>query len=213
MSERRCRALAAAALLMALFAAGCGFRPLYGERSGSASEPITADLAAVEVARIPDRPGQMLRNELNDLLNPARITAPTRFTLAVSLQERAQDAALDRSGLATRNILTLDANWSLADSSSGTVLLASRSRSTTSFNVLSGQPQSQFSSLTSRQDARGRAINAIAYDIRSRLATYFGKHPGGAAPPPGTARLQAVEPAFTPAEPSPEPLGSGLREQ
>jgi LPS-assembly lipoprotein len=190
---------AAVALIAVVVLTGvgaCGFRPMYGPRP--VADPVTADLSSIEVARIPDRPGQSLRNQLRDRLNPARLATPTRYTLQVALRESIRELALERSGLATRGNLTMIADFSLIDDTTGQVLLTASSRTQASYNILAGQPTSQFSSLTAQQDARDRALTELAGAIPVRLGSFFEKHPGGAGAsgPPATAKT-AVTPGFT----------------
>jgi len=183
-------------------AAGCGFRPIYGgpaagsppssspTGTGTAapSDPaapsspessVIRDLAAVDVARIPDRPGQELRNALNDRLNPARLSEPSRFNLNIDLKQTVRQLAIDRAGLATRGNLTMTARYSLTDVTTGRVVFASSARSFVGYDILAGQSTSYFSTLTSTQDARSRAIDQLANQIRARLGAFFDTHPGG----------------------------------
>lgn len=190
---------AAVALIAVVVVTGvgaCGFRPMYAPRP--AADPVTADLSSIEVARIPDRPGQILRNQLRDRLNPAGLTTPARYTLQVALRESIRELAVERSGLATRGNLTMIAEYSLIDDTTGQVLFNGSSRTQASYNILAGQPTSQFSSLTAQQDARNRALTELAGAIPIRLGGFFEKHPGGAGAsgPPATART-AVTPGFT----------------
>lgn len=189
-----------AAIILAVIAltglGACGFRPMYSSRP--ASDPVTADLSSIEVARIPDRRGQDLRNQLRQRLNPDRLTTPTRYTLLVNLEERSTSLAIDRAGLATRGNLTLTANYSLVEDATGRVLFSSSARSQAGYNILSGQPTSQFSSLTASQDARERALTELAGMIPARLGTFFDTYPGGAgASGPVATPETAVTPGFT----------------
>ena len=47
-----------------LIISGCGFKPLYG--TPESGESASLELASVRVDPIPDRVGQILRNELTD---------------------------------------------------------------------------------------------------------------------------------------------------
>jgi hypothetical protein len=73
---------------------------MYGQRAPEAT-PVFSDLAAVQVGIIPDCSGQLLRNELVRLLNPAADTRPGRYTLTVMLKETVDTLAVERSGFAT----------------------------------------------------------------------------------------------------------------
>jgi len=159
---------------------------------------VIRDLAAVDVARIPDRPGQELRNALNDRLNPARLSEPSRFNLNIELKQTVRQLAIDRAGLATRGNLTMTARYSLTDVTTGRVVFASSARSFVGYDILAGQSTSYFSTLTSTQDARTRAVDQLANQIRARLGAFFDTHPGGTvvgAPLAGPATQ--IQPGFS----------------
>ncbi len=59
-------------LALSLFTA-CGFQPLYGERTQNAQ--VSGKLAATYILPIDGRDGQIVRNELMDLITPKGIPA------------------------------------------------------------------------------------------------------------------------------------------
>jgi len=164
-------ALVAVGLTLAS-APGCGFRPMYGDR-GTEASPVAADLATVSVGLIPDRSGQLLRNQLNRLLNPASESASRRYTLVVTLKETVDSFAVERSGFATRANVEMVATYQLVDDAAGSPVFAATSRAVSGYNLL----DNDFSTVVSTGDARSRAIDQIAYEIRNRLAGYFSKAP------------------------------------
>ncbi len=168
------------AILCGLFAVGvlsaCGFRPLYGPASDNGS--AVTDLAAVTVERIDDRPGQELRNQLVDLLNPGRLQVPVRYRLDIKLKEELNELAVERSGFATRANLRVEATYVLYAAGDTAPLVHNRSRVVSSYNI----GDSRFSTLTANEAARSQALRQIAYDIRGRLAAYFAATPASAAP-------------------------------
>jgi LPS-assembly lipoprotein len=63
---------------------GCGFQPVYmPTASGTAGAP-QRELAAIQVALIPDRPGQLLRQALQDRLEMGASGVARRYDLTVS---------------------------------------------------------------------------------------------------------------------------------
>lgn len=178
----------------------CGFRPVYGERTQQ-STPVSADLAAIEVAMIPDRVGQQLRNQLESLLNPGgRSGVASRYTLAVQLRENIDTFAVERTGFATRATVELLAAYTLREEASGGRVLAGSSRTISSYNLL----DNDFSTVVAADDARTRAVQQIAYEIRNRLAAHFANNPvspaRGAVPAADAAGAEpAVPDAAAPA--------------
>jgi LPS-assembly lipoprotein len=179
---------------------GCGFRPVYGKRTPEAT-PVSSDLASIDVALIPDRTGQQLRNELEALLNPAgQSGVADRYTLSVRLHENVDTFAVERSGFATRATIELIAAYTLQEDTPGTQVLSGRARAFSSYNLL----DNDFSTVVGTDDARRRAVQQLAYEIRNRLAAHFATAGAVAAgAPAGRQAPQAAAPGPD------EPLPSG----
>lgn len=185
---RRVGAIAAAVLLLA----GCGFRPLYQEAEPTAgSASVGSELAAVEIAPIPDRAGQLVRNDLLYHMNAIEGGGAAAYRLDVRLAESISELAVESTGFATRSNLRLAASYSLVDLSTGRQLVLGRSRAISSYNIV----DASFSTLTAQNAARERAAARIAEDIRARLAAYFA----------GDRTLDPASSTATPAVPSPAP--------
>ncbi len=126
-------------------------------------------MAAVEIAFIADRTGQLLRNELLDRLTPAGAAQAPRYLLAVTLSESKQSLAIRRDDTATRANLILTAHFKLSEQPADGVVLEGRSRSFNSYNISTFE----FATLSAETDARRRATRALAEDIATRLAIFF----------------------------------------
>ncbi|MBT5415796.1 MAG: hypothetical protein HOH66_16180 [Rhodospirillaceae bacterium] len=154
---------------LCLVAAGCGFQPLYGERSEN------ADLAAVKIALIQNRSGQELHNALLDRLNPKGQPVRPLYVLRIALDESLQDLAVRKDESVTRANLQLAAIFRLYSQADGSLLTEGVSRSTTSFNIST----QEYSAIVAEQDARRRGIDLVADDIQIRLALFFRRLGGG----------------------------------
>jgi|APTNR8051073442_1049403.scaffolds.fasta_scaffold10096_2 LPS-assembly lipoprotein len=163
---------ALAVVLVTLALSACGFRPLYGTSSGPEESAVMEKLAAVDVGIVADRSGQILRNELRDLLNPGRLSVPDTYRLEAVVDEDEQDVALQSTGFATRTAVRLTARYQLIDSKSGSVLLNSKTRVVSTFNIISNK----YSTVVAGESARERGIRQIAQEIRQRLAVYFAQN-------------------------------------
>lgn len=176
LSERRTAAKAvrtAVSILATTAVLGCGFRPLYAPAGNSTDDSAAARLAAVHVDTIADREGQLLRNELVDLLDPGRLGQNTDYNLQVILKQNQSDVAYEDTGFATRANVRIEANYVLVQKSSGKTLTTGQSRIVTSYNIT----DSFFSTYTTAQAVRERSMQRIAHDIRRRLAAYFVSNP------------------------------------
>lgn len=169
MTSRR----AALALFLVLPLAACGFEPLYGNRQ-QAGDAVFNDFHQIKVATIPERSGQMLRNELLDRLNYRGEPAQPRYELKVSLKEERRDVLVRSDEVATAADLTLTASYELVDRANSAVLAKGSPRSINRYNVLA----SPYATLSSAEDARRRAAKQLADDIRARLGVYFTKAKG-----------------------------------
>jgi len=151
----------------AILASACGFQPLYGEHAIS---PNASDqLAAVHIEPIADRSGQILYNALRDGLNPLGRPSSPDYRLHVKLDESLEDLALRNDETATRVDITLTASYALFSGDAKEPVLKGVTRTTTAYNVL----DSPYATLTSQEDARTRALDDIAQEIRTRLAVYL----------------------------------------
>ena len=156
-------------VLGCLLTAGCGFHPLYGERSGGGADAAVADeLAAIRIESIPDRIGQEMYNMLRDRLNPDGRPGAPRYVLRVALTEHSDVLFISDNQTASRIDLTLKAAYTLNQAGSGEVVAKGASRSTASYDVL--PVGNEFATVVSEDDARRRAARQISDDIRTRLA-------------------------------------------
>lgn len=157
------------ALLCAALAAmpGCGFRPLY---DGGNKGRIVADLSGVAIATIPERVGQMLRNELLDRASPYGETNEPRWLLQIAITEQLLGYGIQKDSTSTRASLRLDASFSLVDHKTGATTLQGSSVSINSFNIL----RQSYATASAEADARERAVSDLAEDIATRVALFIG---------------------------------------
>jgi LPS-assembly lipoprotein len=163
---------ALAALAAALVLPGCGFRPLYGERANAPR--ISRQLADIGIDVIPNRPGQILRNELLDRISPQGTPAQPAFLLGVQLSEFRQDLAVRRDETATRTNVILSAQFALRRAFDNQVVHGGIAVVRNSFDLL----ENKFATLAAEEDARARALRQLAEEIRTRLAIYFERTSG-----------------------------------
>ena len=148
--------------------AGCGFRPLYGEREGGRS---IDHMAAVRIGVIEDRAGQLLRNALLVQLQPGGQLVSPLYSLDVKLIESVQQLALQKDETTSRSSLELRAVYTLRRFENGAALYEGISRAATGFNVVS----SHFATLSAENDARSRSLRVLSEDIKIQLGTYFSR--------------------------------------
>ena len=165
MAGRRPLLLAGLALL-----AGCGFRPLLREPDGA---DVREALAAIEVAGLSGRLGQILRTSLQDELNPVGIEVPARYQLLVRLSRKTDALAIQLDNTITRFNLTLTARFQLRDKTDNRVLYASSVQRIASYNVR----RAPYATLVAELDAEQRAAEEMGTNIRSMLVIHFVRTP------------------------------------
>ncbi|MBW8270959.1 LPS assembly lipoprotein LptE [Caldovatus aquaticus] len=170
------------AVAAALLLPGCGFRPLYGPGGGAAAgeeAPVQAELAAVQVAPIPERGGQLLRRALAERLRGAAQAAPARYDLRVSLAFAAEPLGFRRDGTPSRVRYQGTASWWLLTRTAPPQQIASGTeRENDAYNI----PDQQFFAAEAARDAaERRMVEQLAFAIAERLALVFRQRAEAAA--------------------------------
>ena len=143
----------------------CGFSPVYKQ-----SNTVAPQFQSIDIALIPDREGQYLRNELIDVLNANGEAVNARYKLLVDpIQERQVDLDITRASAATRTQLRLNSAMRLQDMQTGEIVLTRPLQVVTSTNILA----SEFANRVSESDARFNALDEMADQIQRHLALYF----------------------------------------
>ena len=177
-----------AVLGLSLILGACGYRPLYGQQSGtSGSSNTVAALAQIDVKPIENRSGQKMRTALQRRLSP-KGRSSSLYYLSVELSEGISDLAIDRTAFATRANLSLTAQYQLIRNADGLKMNVGSLTAVSSYNVLT----SDFATHAAQTDARSRAIETLAEDIHAHLAIYF------AGPAAEGIQPKAAQPATPP---------------
>jgi LPS-assembly lipoprotein len=165
--------LRTAAAALALTAAGCGFRPLYGRK---ARGEVDAELARVKVGIIADREGQQLHNYLLDRINRKGRPSSPDYLLSVSIRIEKIRQAFEPDKTATRMKLVFTADFELQEITTEKVLLKSFARSVSSYNIV----DSAIATRSAELDTIDRAARAVSEEIRMLLSLYFQRRTGTA---------------------------------
>jgi LPS-assembly lipoprotein len=166
--RRRVLALAAGAGL-----SGCGFQPVYMPTASGAAGPAQRELAAVHVAIIPDRPGQLLRQALQDRLEMGSSGVAQRYELTVSYWIAGEGIAIQQNDIATRVRETGNATWTLVAQDVGrTKLTNGFAKALDALNITDSQ---YFGLDLENESLQKRMAGAIADQIAMQLAMYFRK--------------------------------------
>ncbi len=167
----------ASAIVTATLLSGCGssavgFQPLYGP-TGNAGETRTYDqrLATVEIANIPGRVGQRLRNELVfERSTGAEAVSPER-RLDIIITETLLTTLVNSTGASSSQVYQLEARYQLIDLKTKKKIFEGRSLGRGSFDRF----DSIYSNIRARQDAENRVAKSVADEIRTRMLAFLSR--------------------------------------
>ena len=162
-------ALVAALWLSATLVLGCsegngGFRPLYGS-SAIGGAAASEKLAAVDIAPIPGRVGQRIRNELIYEATGGGAPLPPEYRLEIAIRESVTATLVAIDGNASGQVYTLDAAYKLIKLSDKSVVAQGKSYGRAAFERVT----SIFANVRAREDAENRAAKTIGEELRTRL--------------------------------------------
>lgn len=150
---------------------GCGFRPLYAPAAGSGTAPASAELAAVYVPVIAERPGQLLRQALQQRLEGSGSGVAKRYELVASILIGSEGIGIQRDNSSSRVRLTASGPWVLrALTPERTVVAQGSSRVLDGFNIAN---QQYFAAQLENEAAVRRVANALADQIVVQMGAYF----------------------------------------
>jgi LPS-assembly lipoprotein len=153
--------------------AGCGFQPVYMPTASGNNGVARRDLQSVFVAIIPDRPGQVLRQALQERFGNDSGT-PSAYDLQVSFGVAGEGIGIETDAIATRLRLNGTATWKLlAHDPKRTLLTSGSARSLDGVNVIDAQ---YFAVDLEVEAVQQRIAENIATQIATQLAIWFRQH-------------------------------------
>ncbi|MDX2259272.1 MAG: LPS assembly lipoprotein LptE [Hyphomicrobiaceae bacterium] len=157
-------------LAVASVLAACGdggFRPVHGDIGIAAN--VSEKLKQVDVATIPSRVGQQVRNELIFATTGGGTAETAVYRLEIAIRERLTSALVEKTGEARSRIYVLDANFKLVSIKDKKVLLTGTSYARAGLETY----KSIFSNVRARRDAEDRAARTVGADIKTRVSAFL----------------------------------------
>jgi LPS-assembly lipoprotein len=166
-------AAVAIAGLVSLGTGACGFHPLYGPTASGAD--LSDVMKTVDVATIPSRTGQRLRNELIFGTTGGNAPLAPIYRLDVALKETPRNELVTQAGLVTGQVISLDAEYRLVRIKDNAVVFKGYSSAQASYNLVgaTGIAGSTYGDTRAALDAENRAARSLADTIKTRLAAYL----------------------------------------
>ena len=151
--------------------AGCGFRPLYAPTASGAPGPAAAEMAAIYVPVFADRPGQLLRQELQQRFEGTGTGTAKRYELVASIAVNAEAIAIQRDSSSSRVRLIGSAPWVLRTLSLDHAVLAQgTSRTLDGYNILN---QQFFAADLESEVVIRRVAASLADQISTQVGAFF----------------------------------------
>lgn len=154
------------------FITGCTVRPLYGDASAPGAGPgLTAQLAQIEIAPVSDRVGQEVRNHLIFLFGGGK-GQPARPAYRLSLEtsvSKSVPATINTGRISlepTAGTITVRADYSLADATTGKVLVRGNRAVQAPYDI----PAQEFAARRAVLNAEDRAARELAKLLNLVLA-------------------------------------------
>lgn len=156
----------ALALLLCVFLAACGLKPMY---AGGSSGAVARGLSAVQVAPIPERAGWLVRNALVDRMGGE--AGDPAYRLEVELDEDLIAFGIRGDAAVTRERRTLRARYQLVDLKTGEVVLDATAGSDAGIDIVS----SEYATVAAEQTAQERLAGVVADQMIARLALFMSR--------------------------------------
>jgi LPS-assembly lipoprotein len=147
---------------------GSGFQPLYGS-SGVGGAQANEKFAALDIAPIPGRVGQRIRNELIFQSTGGGAKVDPQYRLEVAIRESVTSTLVNVEGNAGGQVYNLDASFRLIRISDKSVVAEGKSYGRAGFERVT----SIFANVQARQDAENRAARTVGEELRTRLMAYL----------------------------------------
>ncbi len=159
-------------LALPLALCACGFTPLYGTGGGNAS--VADRLDQVQIANIPERTGQLLRQSLQEQFQAAGAPRVQRYTLNVSYNINTVATGEQQDTSVTRFRFAATANWWLSPAGApASRLAAGQAVTEDALNIIDEQ---YFAQELETNTVDQQLADEIAAQITAQVAVYFKTH-------------------------------------
>ncbi len=155
-----------------MLVAGCGdggFHPMYASPSIIGGPDVNEKLAQLDIAPVPGRVGQRLRNELIYQSTGGGHQAQPVYRLEIVRRESITPTLVQIDGNSSGSVYNLNADFRLVRIADRSVALVGQSNGRAAFQRF----DSVFANVRARQDAEDRAAKTAGQDMKSRLAAFL----------------------------------------
>jgi LPS-assembly lipoprotein len=143
---------------------------MYASSAITGGTDVNQKLAELEIAPIPGRVGQRIRNELiYQATGGAGSLAQPVYRLEIIMRESITPTLVQIDGNSSGSVYNLSTSFRLVRLADKSVALTGESSSRTAFQRF----DSVFANVRARQDAEDRAAKTIGEELKGRVAAYL----------------------------------------
>ena len=155
-----------------MLVAGCGdggFHPMYASPSIVGGPDVNEKLAQLEIAPVPGRVGQRLRNELIYQSTGGGHALQPVYRVEIVVRESITATLVQENGNSSGSVYNLNASFRLIRIADKSVALQGESVGRVAFQRF----DSVFANVRARQDAEDRAAKTVGEELKGRIAAYL----------------------------------------
>ena len=155
-----------------MLVAGCGdsgFRPMYASSAIVGGADVNEKLAQLEIAPIPGRVGQRLRNEIIYQSTGGGLAHEPVYRLEIVIRESLTPTLVKEDGNSSGSVYNLKTTFRLVRLADRSVALQGESDGRVAFQRF----DSVFANVRARQDAEDRAAKTVGEELKGRIAAFL----------------------------------------
>ena len=158
--------------MASVLVAGCGdsgFRPMYASSAIIGGPDVSEKLKQMEIAPIPGRVGQRLRNELIYQSTGGGLAEQPVYRLEIVIRESITPTLVQEDGNSSGSVYNLRTSFRLVRLADHSVALQGESNGRIAFQRF----DSVFANVRARQEAEDRAAKTVGEEVKGRIAAYL----------------------------------------
>ena len=161
-------------LLLPMFLAACGFKPMYGQNSANGAG-LAQIMANIHVEQIRDLTGrqerlsQLLQNNIEDRISPLSKEGETSYLLKANYEVEERGYGIRENESVTLQNLKLTVAFSLIDINSDNSIMNGTARALVTYDLV----QSDFSNKVARETSLSRLSEEAANQVVTRIGTFL----------------------------------------
>lgn len=156
-------------LLSLIFLTACGFTPMNNLPDGEQTYSLTEQ---IEIRNIPNYEGFLLKNQLNNRLNPHKSNITKKYTLTTYLKAPTYtDQSIQGDNFASRETISISAKYQLKDKQTGKVILSDSANVVGAYNIV----KNPYATNVARSNLKDTLIPILADNISQRIISFLRK--------------------------------------